>query len=182
LKEQEGGKCHPRKYYRKDWTILMITYVNAANSDKYSAIFEKAFNDLQTHDTAGNEVEKGSSSAVIPDSAIGTGVFDEDGQEIKMQSLSSLDEYFSYIVELNNISRRYTILPLDEDVFEINANDRSITVPASFKKNGISVQGDEVSEIVYFRIARFYDSTDLDTKDIYIQWKSASHYENGNYI
>jgi hypothetical protein len=160
----------------------MITYVNAANSDKYSAIFEKAFNDLQTHDTAGNEVEKGSSSAVIPDSAIGTGVYDEDGQEIKMQSLSSLDEYFSYIVELNNISRRYTILPLDEDVFEINANDRSITVPASFKKNGISVQGDEVSEIVYFRIARFYDSTDLDTKDIYIQWKSAAQDEDGNFI
>lgn len=96
--------------------------------------------------------------------------------------LTSLDEYFSYIVQLNKISKRYTILPLDEEVFEIDADTRTITVPNSFKTNGISVQGDEVAEIVYFRINRFFDAMDLALRDIYIEWKSAAKDENGKEI
>lgn len=41
--------------------------------------------------------------------------------------------------EGNPIGRKYTILPLDEEVFDINANSRIITVPNAFKTNGISV-------------------------------------------
>lgn len=72
----------------------------------------------------------------------------------------------------NPIGRKYTILPLDEEVFDINANTRIITVPNSFKTNGISVQGDQVAEIIYFRIDRFFDATDLNEMDIYIQWEA----------
>ncbi len=74
--------------------------------------------------------------------------------------------------EGNPIGRKYTILPLDEEVFDINANSRIITVPNAFKTNGISVQGDQIAEIVYFRIDRFFDATDLNEMDIFIQWEA----------
>ena len=108
--------------------------------------------------------------------------FSADKKYYASDDITSLDEYFSYIVQLNEINRRYTILPLDEEVFEIDANARTITVPKSFQTNGISVQGDEIAEIVYFKIRRFYDAIDLDTKDIYIQWRSAATDEKGNPI
>lgn len=94
-------------------------------------------------------------------------------------AISTLEEYFSYIVELTAINKKYTILPLDEDFLEINANTRTITVPNSFKSNGISVQGDEVAEVLYFKINRFFDMDDLATKKIFIQWKAPKD-EEGN--
>lgn len=56
----------------------------------------------------------------------------------------------------------------------IDANSRVITVPADFKKNGIAVQGDEVAEIVYFKINRYFDFMDLNNTEIYIQWEQAN--------
>ena len=184
----------------------MITYVNKANADKYSFLYSRASEDLRTHDATGKKVEYGDSNAVkqfdkvtltaetyqpnryyIIDTEKGyklctDDVFKEDVEYFQSDDITSLDEYFSYIVQLNEISRRYTILPLDEEVFTIDANARTITVPPSFVKNGIGVQGDEVAEIVYFKINRFFDAIDLDTKDIYIQWRSAAVDEKGNPI
>ena len=96
------------------------------------------------------------------------------------EQITSLDEYFSYIEDLNHINRKYTILPLDEEPFVIDANTRTITVPKSFKTNGISVQGDEAAETIYFKIDRFFDATDLDMMDIYVQWRSSEVDEEGN--
>lgn len=176
----------------------MITYVNKANADKYSFLYSRASEDLRTHDSNGNKVQYGDSNAVkgfdpvtltaesytpgryfIEDAEKGyvlctENSFDASKSYFISDDITSLDEYFSYIVQLNEINRRYTILPLDEDVFEIDANSRTITVPKSFASNGIAVQGDEIAEIVYFKINRFYDAIDLDTKDIYIQWRSAA--------
>lgn len=188
----------------------MITYVNKSNADKYSYLYSQASEDLRTHDANGNPVVYGDSNAMkgfeelTGDKALtadeytpgryyvkneaGNYVlcqetdFDETKTYYLSDDITSLDEYFSYIVELNAISKRYTILPLDEEVFEIDANARTITVPQSFQKNGISVQGDEVGEIVYFRINRFYDAMDLALRDIYIEWKSAAKDENGKEI
>ena len=184
----------------------MITYVNKANADKYSFLYSRASEDLRTHDANGKKVEYGDSNAVkqfdkvtltaetyqpnryyIADTEKGyklctDDVFKADVEYFQSDDITSLDEYFSYIVQLNEISRRYTILPLDEEVFTIDANARTITVPPSFAKNGIGVQGDEVAEIVYFKINRFFDAIDLDTKDIYIQWRSAAVDEKGNPI
>lgn len=188
----------------------MITYVNKSNADKYSYLYSQASEDLRTHDANGNLVAYGDSNAMkgfeelTGDKALtadeytpgryyvkneaGNYVlcqetdFDETKTYYLSDDITSLDEYFSYIVELNAISKRYTILPLDEEVFEIDANARTITVPQSFQKNGISVQGDEVGEIVYFRINRFYDAMDLALRDIYIEWKSAAKDENGKEI
>lgn len=189
----------------------MITYVNSNNADKYSFLYSQASQDLRTHDANGREVEMGSANALLQfveltgDKALtadeyqagryyiknenGDYVLCEDSEDkfnpaltyYQSDDITSLDEYFSYIVELNKISKRYTILPLDEEVFEIDANTRTIQVPDSFKSH-ISVQGDEVAEIVYFRINRFFDSMDLTLRDIYIEWKSAAKDENGKEI
>lgn len=112
-----------------------------------------------------------------------TYVFDEgpnfDGsQEYYLQyetAIDSLNEYFAYIKELAMINpAKYTRLPIDEDLFEIDANARTITVPANFSKNGISVKGDVISEIVYFRINRYFDMDDLSTKEIFVEWENAA--------
>ena len=124
----------------------MITYINKSNASKYRELFDKANAALN---------------------------LTEDGKKI-----SSLEEYFATIKTLVNSTgdKKYTMLPLDEDVFEIDANKRLITVPNSFKTNGISVQGDQIAEVVYFKIDRFFDATDLNETEIFIQW----HAPNGD--
>lgn len=65
----------------------------------------------------------------------------------------------------------FLILPGDEGIFEINANTRTISVPSDFTKNGVGVKGDELAEIVYFSIDRYFDLMDLFKKEILIQWE-----------
>lgn len=86
--------------------------------------------------------------------------------------ISSLNEYFAAIEELAQIDLKFTILPLDEETFDIDANARTITVPPSFK-HGVGVKGDQVAEIIYFKIDRYFDATDLNTQNIYIEWENA---------
>lgn len=99
-------------------------------------------------------------------------------------NINSLERYFYYLADLKTIptspditdpyvldtGKRYTILPLDEEHFEIDANSRAIKVPDSFKRNGIAVKGDEIAEVVYFRIARYFDFMDLNNTEIFVQW------------
>lgn len=92
------------------------------------------------------------------------------------EAITTLEEYFCYIKYLyyiKEIGKRFTVLPLesDENFFEIDANTRMIKVPDTFVKNGISVQGDEIAEILYFKVDRFFDMTDLGEKDVYIEWR-----------
>ena len=189
----------------------MITYVNSNNTDKYSYLWSEASKDLRTHDANGVKVNLGDANALLQfveltgDKALTAeeyipgryyvknenkdfvlcedpvDAFDDTKTYYQSDDITSLDEYFSYIVELNKINKKYTILPLDEEVFEIDANTRTIQVPDSFKSH-ISVQGDEVAEIVYFRIDRFFDSMDLALRDIYIEWKSAAKDSQGKEI
>lgn len=87
--------------------------------------------------------------------------------------ISSLNEYFSYIEQLAAKSLQYTVLPLNEETFKIDANSRKIEIPPSFKA-GVGVQGDQVAEIIYFEIDRYFDATDLNTQNIYIEWETAT--------
>jgi len=186
----------------------MITYVNKKNAGQYQFLYELASKDLRTHDGDGREVPFGSADALLPMEAITLDAetymqdryyvvdavtggytlctdeeFDAAKSYFKSDDITTLDEYFSFIEELNKINRnKYTRLPLDEEVFTINADTRFITVPPSFAANGVAVQGDEVAEVVYFKVNRFFDVTDLDTKDIYIQWRSPAKDANGNFI
>lgn len=182
----------------------MITYVNKKNAGQYQFLYEIASHDLRTHNGDGDEVAFGSHDALLPmvkvtlaeeeyipsrfyiQDAAGDyklceeEKFDASAEYFQSDDITTLDEYFSFIEELNKINRnKYTRLPLDEEVFTIDANTRAITVPPSFAANGVAVQGDEVAEVVYFKINRFFDVTDLDTKDIYIQWRAAAKNADG---
>lgn len=89
-----------------------------------------------------------------------------------MVGITSLEEYFAHLEELSEINRKYTILPLDEPHFEINTNTRAIAIPSDFKKNGVAVQGDDLAEILYFKVDRYFDYMDLNNCDIFIQWEA----------
>lgn len=113
----------------------MITKVTKDNKGLYRALFEKATSDL---------------AAAHPGEASVT--------------ITSLDDYFRSIkdlTQLNGGKNTYAVLPLDEPFFEIDANTRVITVPSEFKTNGISVKGDQIAEILFFTIDRYYDTVDL---------------------
>jgi len=82
-------------------------------------------------------------------------------------SITTIHDYLNSIKDINirQNSNNYNLLRLpvaeDEPLFEINANTREITVPPIFKQNGLTVQGDKLAEIVYFKMARFFDMMDL---------------------
>ena len=103
-------------------------------------------------------------------------LFATASQALKIENpaeyISSLNEYFSVIEQLAREDLKFNILPIDEETFDIDANTRTITVPPSFK-NGVGVKGDQVAEIIYFKIDRYFDATDLNTQNIYIEWKNA---------
>jgi hypothetical protein len=132
----------------------VITKVTKENKGLYRALFEKA------------------SKAYSAESSNG-------GVPVE---ISSLDEYFTCFGSLAALDQVYAVLPLDEPTFDIDANTRQITVPADFKKNGLSVQGDQIAEIVYFTIDRYFDTTDLydDDVNIIIQWETAANGKTTN--
>ena len=91
-----------------------------------------------------------------------------------------LDTYFGRLRLLSDIDYSFLRLPLDEPTFDImddaGHGRRVIKVPDDFAKNGVSVQGDETAEILFFSIDRYYDSTDLwsEGMNYIIQWKTAT--------
>lgn len=138
----------------------MVTYIDAKNALKYQILFEKAVNALQTHP-----------SDEIPQ------------EERETLSITSLDDYYAYLpylmkfplleTEDEDVHNFFAKIPLDEEYFKIDANTRNITVPSSFLRNGVGVQGDEIAEVVYFSIDRYFDSVDLASVDnIVIQWRT----------
>ena len=83
----------------------------------------------------------------------------------------------AYIDDYNNDYfdwQYYTMLPLDEEIFEINANTRKITEPTSLKNIGVA--GDAYVETVFFKIHRYFDTVDFASTDLvpYIEWKRGS--------
>lgn len=104
--------------------------------------------------------------------------------------INDLETYFQHLRDLvygpNNeaendkdlLEQGYIFLKLpsveEEAHFVIDANSRKIDTK---KFNAVlSVQGDEIAEIVFFEIDRFFDATDLNQMDIAIQW---SYMEKG---
>lgn len=103
-----------------------------------------------------------------------------------------VEQYLNRLSALTAISPRFVRLPLyeegheDEEIFVIDANARTIKVPASFAKNGVGVVSDELAETVWFKINRYFDikdfgqavghdnSTNLKDKELHIliQWEA----------
>jgi len=79
----------------------------------------------------------------------------------------TIDQYLNRLSELKEISPRFVRLPLyedgheDEEIFEIDANARTIAVPRSFASNGVGVVSDELAETLWFRINRYFDIKDF---------------------
>lgn len=89
--------------------------------------------------------------------------------------VENLEQFFGSIQEIADLDPKFLRLPLDEPMFEIDANSRKINVDATpFKANGLAVQGDHLAETVFFKIDRYYDTMDLMNTDIYVNWKMGS--------
>ena len=170
----------------------MITYISSATSEQYSILFKEASDVLNLKDTYVSVLITLDDYNKNPGKYYRTDL-DEDGDYTvdytsytpetfpsggfyTYDRITSLNEYFAHMESFvsDDKLKKYTILPLDEDTFEVDANARTIKVPDNFVKNGISVKGDEVAEIVYFKIDRYYDATDLYMQDVLIQWKNAN--------
>ena len=117
-------------------------------------------------------------------------LFELAAADLGVESLD-LDQYLNRLAELKAISPRYVRLPLyedgheDEEIFVINANERTIKVPSTFSKNGVGVVSDELAETIWFKINRYFDIKDFgkaagvvgdELKDgnlhILIQWEA----------
>jgi len=146
----------------------VITVVNEYNNTLYRTLFEEAadtlsgYKKVRTYDAnvetyyQKNNAATSSEDFFLPDESIVSlttftqalrdrqgNVYIKDGEPADgfepMVGITTLDEYFSWLRVLGNINRKYTVLPLDEEYFEINANTRAINIPVSFKKNGVAV-------------------------------------------
>lgn len=91
-------------------------------------------------------------------------------EEIDAGKFLSLDGYFAHMKDLVSVYPKYVMIPSDEDPFKIDANTRTINVPASFSKCA-GVVGDNMCEIITFTIDRYFDYTDLANARICVQWK-----------
>lgn len=82
-------------------------------------------------------------------------------------TIVSMDGYLTAIEQLGRRDpNNYDLLRLPytddgEPLFVIDANAREINVPKVFKDNGLVVQGDHLSEIVWFKIDRYFDMMDF---------------------
>lgn len=102
-------------------------------------------------------------------------------EEINAGRFLSLDGYFAHIDKLVSLHPKYVLIPSDENPFEIDANARTIKVPASFSKCA-GVVGDNMCEIITFTIDRYFDYVDLANAHICVQWKLPNGEEGISHI
>ena len=177
----------------------MITYINSDNKQNYTVLFDMASAKLGLAPVKKEVGFNPDGTPIIENykyvSVAGGGWdlvpcedsdFDENGnflivknnERVISTGINTLNEYFQNIEALSELaigdgrtgSDPYFLrLPLDEPYFEINANTRGITVPGELSQ--IGVVGDKFAEVVFFRIDRYFDAVDLDTRHIYIEWE-----------
>ena len=129
----------------------MIVKVKDSNFDSYRSFLAEAYQYLESLD--------------------GFSFLPQDVSEEK--TFTSIAQYFNYIETIKQSPRRdYFLLklPLDEAVFEIDAETRNITIPTEFIRSSV-VQRDKIAETVIFTIDRFIDNVDLcNVEKLYVQW------------
>lgn len=96
-------------------------------------------------------------------------------------TINDLNAYYGYMKKFYDKALKdpkgykFIMMPLDEEVFKIDLNSRSINVPASFTRatNGkvSGVQADQMAELIIFEADRYFDYMDLANTDIYVQWQ-----------
>lgn len=70
-----------------------------------------------------------------------------------------------YRIQDENAPRIATLLPPDENIYDIDLNTRTIDVPEF-----LSVQKDHVAETIYFKVDRYFDHMDLSNTVCVIQY------------
>ena len=150
----------------------MITAIKAENVNAYKALFEDAsdilsgYKRVRTYDAEvtqyfyKNENAETANELFLPVEGINslltfaaalanyTVLYVETEEGLAegyepMVGITTLEEYFSWLKTLGAINRKYTVLPIGEHYFDINANTRAITIPVDFKKNGVAVQNND---------------------------------------
>lgn len=102
-------------------------------------------------------------------------LFQDINNTIESLNIQAIEDYFLNIetirdyVATNKDKDYFMRLPVDEEIFLINANSRAIVVPTAFKTNGIAVVGDNFAETLWFKIDKYYDIQDLGTDSINIR-------------
>ena len=84
--------------------------------------------------------------------------------------ITSPQEYESLYYAINDPNNldTYITIPYDEPIYEINLNTREVQTPEF-----LSVLEDHNSEIIWFKVDRFYDNFDLYGSTCWIQYKNA---------
>ena len=159
----------------------MITQVNEKNAAKYRKLFDKASALLGTqplYDENGEEIKDKDGNVVLDPNDVN---YIADLYEYFiafpaiLEAAALKDQGAEAVPGDNQYWQKYfTILPLDEPVFEVDANTRKINIPSQFKTVG--VEGDNTAEIVFFLIDRFFDAMDFGSKEILaaIEWQRLS--------
>lgn len=98
-------------------------------------------------------------------------------QSVSGKQISSLHDFFDALnseAVRSNPQNYHLFRPFDdtdaktvgnEPLFIIDANAREISVPAVFQKNGLTVVGDHLAEMIWFRIDRYFDLMDFSLFD-----------------
>ena len=155
----------------------MISKITESNKELIKARMQEinqAFHDLAYNEKL-RETAADISAPTEEEKAAAMAWADENAKHIS----ENLEGYYANIRDIAKLSTnfhsapyKYFLMPLDEPVFEIDANKRTIAVPQHFAKNGIGVHGDHMAEILYFKVDRYFDYQDLYSVDeIIINWQ-----------
>jgi hypothetical protein len=84
--------------------------------------------------------------------------------------ITSAEEYYKllYKIQDQNAPSLAVMLPSDEKIYNIDLESRTIEAPEY-----VSVEKDHLSEIIYFKCPRYYDSMDLSTTVCIINYINA---------
>lgn len=91
-------------------------------------------------------------------------------------TIDSLNAYYGYMKDFYNKAAqdskgyKFVMMPIDEEVFDINLNTRAISIPAAFVKTS-GIQADQMAELIVFEADRYFDYMDLANTLIYVQWQ-----------
>lgn len=135
----------------------MITKVTAANADEfYNPRFAEITAALQAagYDCVVNSIE----------------TYFANLEAISSLTTNKVVGYDEETHEPIYAAGKYLVVPFDEPYFEIDANTRTITVPDHFKKYGVGVLGDNLAEMLVFKVDRYFDHKDLFTANAAITW------------
>jgi hypothetical protein len=169
----------------------VITQYNSTNAEKYNRLFARASDalgvddiyalvNISSQDEFMQNILDGYEYFTKVDGVytkVATGATFDPTTDYYMATsgIQTLEQYFCHLGDLLDLHNgyKYIMLPLDEAPLDINANTREISIPNSFRTAGLSVQGDELAETLFFRIDRFFDAMDLSTCEIYVHWSLA---------